>query len=52
MNADDTCAGVFTVSTDQSHWRHEIVSWDSTGFAIVPPLRGILAMSLFRPEQT
>ena len=42
--------GVFTASTDQSHWRQEIVNWDSTGFAIVLSQKELSAQSLFIPE--
>ena len=30
----DACTDVFVASTDQSHWRQEIVIWVSIGLAI------------------
>ena len=35
----DACTDVFVASTDQSHWRQEIVIWVSTCLAIAPPRR-------------
>ena len=45
----EACTDVFVASTDQSHWRHEIVNWDSTDRAIASPRREVLAVSLFCP---
>ena len=48
-NARDTWAGVFTVSTDQSPWRQEMVNSDSTGLVIARPPE-IFAATEFIPS--